>query len=109
MGRNGSPPLLIAVNGLDGNAKKLRHLPLCFPQFISELLEFFAGHARPLMSNHNVVINIMAMWDFLSSLFLRWPSSYPAQRIAISRIKKGNCSLPETDQLFLIRHRRLTW
>ncbi len=46
---NRSPSLLIAVNGLDGDAKKLRHLPLCFPQFISELLEFFAGHARPLI------------------------------------------------------------
>lgn len=69
MGRNRSPSLLIAVNGLDGDAKKLRHLPLCFPQFISELLEFFAGHARPLGWNHIVVINTTAMRDSLSSLF----------------------------------------
>ena len=56
MGGNRSPSLLIAMNGFDGDAKKLRYLPLCFPQFISELLEFFAGHSIPLEWNHIVVI-----------------------------------------------------
>lgn len=58
MGRYGSPPLFIAVNGLDGNAKKLRHLPLCFSQLISELLKFFAGHGKSFTDNHIVVIKV---------------------------------------------------
>ena len=59
MGRNGSPTLLVAVNGLNGYAEKLRHLPLSFPQFISELLKFSAGHATFLINDHIVVITVL--------------------------------------------------
>lgn len=58
MDRYGSPSLFITVNGLDGNAKELRHLALSFFQFFSELLKFLAGHAEPLVVGYAVKLKI---------------------------------------------------
>lgn len=46
MGRDVSPSLFIAVNGLDGGSKQLRHLPLGFFQLFPE-----KGKLIPLQVN----------------------------------------------------------
>jgi hypothetical protein len=41
MGRNGSPSLLIAVDGFDGRSEQLGRLFLGFPQFFSKYFKLF--------------------------------------------------------------------
>jgi len=82
MDRYGSPSLFITVNGLDGNAKELRHLALSFFQFFSELLKFLAVHTQSLIAEYAVVLNLrglnsishytadtITMWYFVSRVF----------------------------------------
>lgn len=44
MDRNRPPALFVAMDGLDGDTKKLRHLFLCFLQFFAQCAELFVRH-----------------------------------------------------------------